>query len=169
VRTIEHGNLIDEPTAATMARKGAFLVPTLIAYDSMRRRGREYGLSEYSLQKNEVVLAAGLRSVELARNAGVKIGFGTDLLGQLQNDQCREFLIRAELMKPAEIIHSATIVNAEILQRAGELGELKPGASADLLVVDGDPLADLNLFQDEGRHLSAIMKGGRFYKNRLAS
>ena len=169
VRTIEHGNLIDEPTAATMARKGAFLVPTLIAYDSMRRRGRDYGLSEYSLQKNEVVLAAGLRSVELARNAGVKIGFGTDLLGQLQNDQCREFLIRAELMKPAEIIHSATIVNAEILQRTGELGELKPGAYADLLVVDGDPLADLNLFQAEGRHLSAIMKGGRFYKNRLAS
>jgi imidazolonepropionase-like amidohydrolase len=169
VRTIEHGNLIDEPTAATMARKGAFLVPTLIAYDSMRRRGRDYGLSEYSLQKNEVVLAAGLRSVELARNAGVKIGFGTDLLGQLQNDQCREFLLRAELMKPAEIIHSATIVNAEILQRAGELGELKPGAFADLLVVDGDPFADLGLFQDEGKHLSAIMKGGRFYKNRLAS
>jgi len=169
VRTIEHGNLIDEPTAATMARKGAYLVPTLIAYDSMRRRGREYGLTEYSLQKNDVVLAAGLHSVELARSAGVKIGFGTDLLGQLQNDQCREFLIRAELMKPAEIIHSATIVNAEILQRAGELGELKPGAFADLIVVDGDPLADLNLFQDEGRHLSAIMKGGRFYKNRLVS
>ena len=168
VRTIEHGNLIDEPTAATMARKGAFLVPTLIAYDSMRRRGREYGLSEYSLQKNEVVLAAGLRSVELARNAGVKIGFGTDLLGQLQNDQCREFLIRAELMRPTEIIHSATIVNAEILQRVGELGELVPGSFADLLVVEGDPLADLNLFQDEGRHLSAIMKGGRFYKNRIA-
>jgi imidazolonepropionase-like amidohydrolase len=169
VRTIEHGNLIDEPTAATMARKGAFLVPTLIAYDSMRRRGRDYGLSEYSLQKNEVVLAAGLRSVDLARNAGVKIGFGTDLLGQLQNDQCREFLLRAELMKPVEIIHSATIVNAEIVQRAGELGELKPGAFADLLVVDGNPLADLGLLQDEGKHLAVIMKGGRFYKNRLAA
>ena len=169
VRTIEHGNLIDEPTAATMARKGAYLVPTLIAYYSMRRRGREYGLSEYSLQKNEVVLAAGLRSVELARNAGVKIGFGTDLLGQLQDDQCREFLLRAELMKPAEIIRSATIVNAEILQRAGELGELKPGAFADLIVVDGDPLADLGLFQDDGKHLSAIMKGGRFFKNRLTA
>jgi imidazolonepropionase-like amidohydrolase len=169
VRTIEHGNLIDEPTAATMARKGAFLVPTLIAYDSMRRRGREYGLSEYSLQKNEIVLAAGLRSLELARSAGVKIGFGTDLLGQLQNDQCREFLLRAELMKPAEIIRSATIVNAEIVQRPGELGELKPGALADLLVVDGNPLADLGLFQDEGRHLSAIMKGGRFCKNRLGA
>src|ERR1700740_2082612 len=125
----------------------------------MRRRGREYGLSEYSLQKNEIVLAAGLRSVDLARNAGVKIGLGTDLLGQLQNDQCREFLIRAELMKPAEIIHSATVVHAEILQRAGELGELVPGAFADLIVVDGDPLADLNLFEEDGRHLAAIMTG----------
>src|SRR5438874_165895 len=93
VRTIEHGNLIDEPTAALMARKGAFLVPTLVTYDSMRRRGRDYGLTEYSLQKNEVVLEAGLRSLDLARKAGVKIGFGTDLLGQLQNDQCLEFTI----------------------------------------------------------------------------
>ena len=52
--------------------------------------------------------------------------------------------------------------------RAGELGELVPGAYADLLVVDGDPMKDLKLFQEEGRHLAAIMKGGRFYKNRLA-
>ena len=168
VRTIEHGNLIDEPTAALMARKGAFLVPTLIAYDSMRRRGRDYGLSEYSLQKNEVVLEAGLRSLDLARKAGVKIGFGTDLLGQLQNDQCLEFTIRAQLMSPAEVIRQATIVNAEILMRQGHLGELVPGAFADLLVVDGNPLADLKVLQDEGRHLPAIMKGGRFYKNTLA-
>src|SRR5262249_19631651 len=168
VRTIERGDLIDEPPPPPPGRKGAFPGPTPLASASLRRRGREYGLSEYSLQKNEVVLAAGLRSVELARNAGVKIGFGTDLLGQLQDDQCREFLIRAELMKPAEIIHSATIVNADILQRAGELGEGTPGAFADLLVVDGNPLEDLGLFQDEGRHLSAIMKGGRFYKNQLA-
>jgi imidazolonepropionase-like amidohydrolase len=72
-------------------------------------------------------------------------------------------------MKPMEIIRSATVVNAEILQRPGELGELVPGAYADLLVVDGDPARDLNLLQDQGRHLSAIMKGGAFYKNRLAA
>src|SRR5947207_5419640 len=106
VRTIEHGNLIDEPTAALMARKGAFLVPTLVTYDSMRRRGRDHGLTEYSLQKNEIVLEAGLRSVELARKAGVKLGFGTDLLGQLQDDQCGEFLVRAAILPAAEIIRS---------------------------------------------------------------
>jgi imidazolonepropionase-like amidohydrolase len=168
VRSIEHGNLIDEPAAALMAKRGAYLVPTLVTYDSMKRRGRDYGLSEYSLAKNDVVLEAGLRSIELARAAGVKIGFGSDLLGQLQDDQCREFLIRSEIMSPFEIIQSASVVNAEILMRSGELGELVPGAHADLLVVDGNPYRDLQLFQDQGRHLAAIMKGGKFYKNTIA-
>ena len=119
------------------------------------------------MEKNEIVLEAGLRSLELCRAAGVKIGFGSDLLGQMQDDQCREFLIRAEVMKPHEIIHSATIVNAEIVQRPGQLGEIVPDAYADLLVVDGDPYQDLGLFQDQGAHIPAIIKGGRFYKNEL--
>jgi imidazolonepropionase-like amidohydrolase len=167
VRTIEHGNLIDEPTARLMAEKEAYLVPTLVAYDALRRRGPEYGLSAYSLQKNEVVLNAGLRSIEIARAAGVKIGFGSDLLGQLQNDQCREFLIRSEVMRPIEIIRSATLINAEILRQSGLLGEIVAGAFADLLVVDGDPTRDLGVFQDDGARIPAIMKGGRFVKNAL--
>jgi imidazolonepropionase-like amidohydrolase len=167
VRTIEHGNLIDAAGAKLMAERGAYMVPTLVTYESMQRRGPGYGMTPYSLEKNKIVLEAGLRSLELCRAAGVKIGFGSDLLGQLQEDQCREFLIRSEAMKPHEIIHSATIVNAEILQRAGQLGEIVPGAFADLLVVDGDPTRDLGLFQDQGAHLSAIVKGGRFYKNQL--
>src|SRR5579862_2108366 len=114
VRTIEHGNLIDEPTARLMAEKGAFLVPTLVAYDALRRRGPDYGLSAYSLEKNEVVLEAGLRSLEICREAGVKLGFGSDLLGQLQTDHCAEFALRAEAMSAPEIIRSATLVNAEI-------------------------------------------------------
>jgi imidazolonepropionase-like amidohydrolase len=85
----------------------------------------------------------------------------------MQDDQCGEFMIRSEAMKPHEIIHSATIVNAEIVQRPGELGEIVPGAYADMLVVDGDPFKNLGLFQHQGAHLSAIMKGGRFYKNQL--
>ncbi|HEX2116923.1 MAG TPA: amidohydrolase family protein [Alphaproteobacteria bacterium] len=167
VRTIEHGNLIDEPAARLMAEREAYLVPTLVAYDALRRRGAEYGLSAYSLQKNDIVLKAGLRSLEIARAAGVKIGFGSDLLGQLQNDHCREFLIRSEVMKPQEIIRSATVINAEIVRQSGKLGEIVPGAFADLLVVNGDPYHDLGLFQDQGMHLAAIMKGGRFFKNAL--
>jgi len=168
VRTIEHGNLVDEPAAKLMAERGAYMVPTLVTYDCMKRRGAGYGLSPYSLEKNKIVLEAGLRSLEICRAAGVKIGFGSDLLGQLQEDQSREFLIRSDAMKAHEIIHSATIVNAEIVQRPGQLGEIVPGAYADLLVVDGYPYKDLNLLQDQGAHLSAIVKGGRFYKNQLA-
>ncbi|MGD0310673.1 MAG: amidohydrolase family protein [Acidobacteriota bacterium] len=168
VRTIEHGNLIDAEAATLMAGRGAFLVPTLVAYESLRRRGRDYGLTDYSLAKNETVLNAGLRSLELARAAGVPIGFGSDLLGQLQNDQCREFLIRREAMSPQEIIRSATIVNARILRRERQLGELVAGAFADLLVIDGNPYEDVSLFADGGPALSTIMKDGCFYRNRLS-
>jgi imidazolonepropionase-like amidohydrolase len=167
VRTIEHGNLIDEPTALLMAERMAYLVPTLVTYDTLKRRGPEYGLSAYSLDKNSVVLEAGLRSLELARAAGVKIGFGSDLLGQLQEDHCREFLIRSEVMSPQEIIRSATLINAEIIRQSGKLGEIVPGAFADLLIVDGDPYRDLGLFQGDGAHLTAIIKAGHFVKQTL--
>lgn len=167
VRTIEHGNLVDTPTARLMAERGAYLVPTLVAYDALKRRGPDYGLSAYSLAKNEIVLAAGLRSLEICRAAGVKIGFGSDLLGQLQTDHCTEFQLRAGAMSPQEIIRSATLVNAEIVRQEGKLGELVPGAFADLLVVDGDPYRDLGVFRNDGGRLDAIMANGVFVRNRL--
>lgn len=167
VRVIEHGNLIDAPTAKLMADRGAFLVPTLVAYDGISRRGAQFGMGAESLEKNKVVLEAGLRSLELARQAGVRMAYGSDLLGQLQVDQSREFLLRREVLSPREILHSATIVGAELLGRAGELGVVAPGALADLLVVDGNPLVDLGLFQEQGVHLPVIMKAGHLHKNRL--
>ena len=167
VRTIEHGNLIDTPTARLMAERGAYIVPTLVAYDALKRRGPDYGLSSYSLAKNELVLEAGLRSLEICRAAGVKIGFGSDLLGQLQTDHCTEFTLRAGAMSPQEIIRSATLVNAEIVRQEGKLGELIPGAFADLLVVDGDPYRDLGVFRSDGGRLDAIMANGTFVRNRL--
>src|SRR5580698_999816 len=165
VRTIEHGNLIDTPTAQLMAERGAYLVPTLVAYDALKRRGPDYGLSSYSLEKNELVLHAGLRSLEIARDAGVKIGFGSDLLGQLQNDHCNEFTIRREAMPAQEAIRSATLVNAEIVRQQGKIGELIPGSFADLLVVDGDPYSDISVLCGDGRNMAAIMLNGRFMKN----
>ena len=168
VRTIEHGNLIDAEAAAMMAARGAFIVPTLVAYDAMKRRGADYGLSPYSLEKNERVLEAGLRSLELCKTAGVEIAFGSDLLGQLQDDQSREFEIRAQVLSPQEVIRSATITNARLLRQEGSLGEIVAGAHADLLVVDGDPYRNLDLLQGQGAHLAAIVKGGRFYKRDFA-
>lgn len=167
VRTIEHGNMIDEPRAALMAERGAYLVANLVAYDAMRRRGAGLGMSEYGQAKNLQVLEHGMRSLEIANRAGVKIGYGSDLLGELEEEQCLEFQLRAQVMPAAEIIRSATIVGAEIVRKPGELGEILPGAYADLLVIEGDPYKDLTLFQDGGPHLAAIMRGGEFVKNRL--
>jgi imidazolonepropionase-like amidohydrolase len=71
------------------------------------------------------------------------------------------------VLSPIEIIRSATTIGARIVRQEGKLGTLKAGAYADLLLIDGDPLKDLGLFQEQGKHLAAIMKGGRFHKNRL--
>ena len=95
------------------------------------------------------------------------MGFGTDLLGETHDQQSRELSIRAQVLSPAEILRSATLVNAEILGRSGELGVVAPGALADLLVVDGDPLENLSLLEEQGKHLLAIVQGGRLVVNRL--
>ncbi len=109
-----------------------------------------------------------MRSIETAKAAGVPMGFGTDLLGETHEQQSREFSIRAQVLSPAEILRSATVVNAEILNRSGELGVISPGALADLLVVDGDPLENLSLLEEQGKHLAVIMKGGQLFVNRLS-
>jgi imidazolonepropionase-like amidohydrolase len=168
VRSIEHGNLIDRETAEHVAAAEAFVVPTLVTYDALYRFGRELGFPETSLEKLGDVREAGLRSLEILQAARVEIGFGTDLLGPMHRHQSHEFTIRAEAMAPFEIIRSATIVNALILNRGGELGVVAPGARADLIAVDGDPLADIALLDGQGEHLSHVMKDGVFYK-RLAA
>jgi imidazolonepropionase-like amidohydrolase len=167
VRTIEHGNLIDAATAGLMKQHGAYLVPTLVTYFKIEELGRALRFPEVSLRKVQDVLAAGLASLEIARAAGVPMGFGTDLLGETHEHQSAEFGIRAQVLAPAEILRQATLVNAEILGQAGELGVIAPGARADLLVVDGDPLRDLGLLEGQGKHLAAVVKGGRFYVDRL--
>jgi imidazolonepropionase-like amidohydrolase len=167
VRTIEHGNLIDDASAALMAKKGMFLIANLVTYYEMKKRAAEYGMSSDMLAKNDLVIDGGLRSLEICKRAGVPVAYGTDLLGQLQVEQSREFLIRAEVQKPIEIIRAATLIGAEIVRQVDRIGCLKPGAFADLLVIDGNPLADLGVLQEQGKYLAVIMKGGRFHKNRL--
>jgi imidazolonepropionase-like amidohydrolase len=169
VRTIEHGNLIDRATAEHMRARGAYLVPTLVTYFAIDELGRKLGFPAVSQAKVKDVLDRGLASLEIARAAGLPMGFGTDLLGETHDQQSREFEIRARVLSPAEVIRSATVVNAEILNRAGELGVVAPGARADLLVVDGDPLSDLSRLAEPEKHLAAIVKDGRFVANRLAS
>ena len=169
VRTIEHGNLIDDAAAALMAQKGMFLIANLVAYYAMRERAAEFGMTADMLGKNDLVIDGALRSLEICKRAGVPVAYGSDLLGQLQVDQSREFILRSEVLSPLDIIRSATTVGAQVVRMEGKLGTLAAGALADILVVDGDPLKDLGVLQHQGRHLPVIMKGGAFHKNRLAA
>jgi imidazolonepropionase-like amidohydrolase len=167
VRTIEHGNLIDDASARLMAENGMFLIANLVAYYAMRERAAEFGMSGEMLAKNDLVIDGGLRSLEICKRAGVPVAYGTDLLGQLQVDQGREFVLRSQVLSSMEIIRSATLTGAQVVRQEGKLGCLRPGAFADLIVVDGKPLDNLGLFLGQGENLSAIMKGGKFHKNRL--
>ena len=96
------------------------------------------------------------------------MGFGTDLMGEMIAAQSKEFELRANVLKPMDIIRSATAVNAEILQQAGRLGCIAPGALADLLVVDGDPSVDIGLLSEDRHTIMAVMKNGRFYREAIA-
>jgi imidazolonepropionase-like amidohydrolase len=167
VRTIEHGNLIDNDAARLLADKGGFMIANLVTYYAMKERAAQFGMSAEMLAKNDLVIDGGLRSLEICNRTGVEVGYGTDLLGQLQSEQSREFLLRREVLRPIEIIRQATLVGAKILRMEGKLGIVEPGAFADLIVVDGDPVARLELFQDQGAHLPVIMQGGKFHKNTL--
>jgi len=167
VRTIEHGNLIDAKSAKLLASKGGFMIANLVTYFEMKERAASFGMSADILAKNDVVLEGALRSLEICKKAGVEVGFGTDLLGQLQTEQSKEFIHRAKVLKPIEIIRQATLVGAKILRLEGKIGVVEPGAYADFILVDGNPLKKLELFLDQGAHLPVIMQGGRFHKNEL--
>ncbi|HEX9556590.1 MAG TPA: amidohydrolase family protein [Reyranella sp.] len=167
VRTIEHGNLIDAKSAKLLKSSGGYMIANLVTYFSMKERAAQFGMTADMLAKNDIVLEGALRSLEICKAAGVKVGYGTDLLGQLQVDQSLEFIHRAKVLKPLEIIRQATTVGAEILRQEGKLGIVEPGAFADLIVVDGNPLKKLELFLDQGAHLPVIMKAGKFHKNAL--
>ena len=161
VRTIEHGNLVDLPTARLMAEKGAYAVPTLVTYEALADEGAQYGLPPESVAKIADVREAGLRSLEIYREAGVKMGFGSDLLGPSQRLQSEEFRIRDEILGPREVVASATVIGAEVLGMEEKLGRIVPGSSADLLVVDGNPLRDVTCLLGQGEHIPLVMKAGK--------
>jgi imidazolonepropionase-like amidohydrolase len=167
VRGIEHGNLIDDDSAQALVRAKGYMVPTLVAYESLIQHGKAMGLTAVQLDKARIVRDHGFNSLAVAAAARVTLGFGTDLLGNQHPMQSLEFSIRAQVQPAWDVLRSATLVNAEILNMVGKLGVIEPGAFADLLVIDGDPLKDLNLLQEQGRHMSVILQNGRFHKRRL--
>jgi imidazolonepropionase-like amidohydrolase len=168
VRTIEHGNFLDEAAAALMAARGAILVPTLVVYRRVVQHAAEVGISAFHLEKAREVLATGARSLEIAQRAGVRMALGTDLFRAPKQYQAEELLIRAEALPAAEVLRQATIHGAEVVRMQGRLGRVAEGYLADLLVVDGDPLADLRVLQDQGAQIAMIIKDGACVKDSLS-
>ncbi len=167
VRSIEHGNLLDVEAATFMAEHDCYLVPTLVVYDQIAEFGRQLNFPAANMAKLDAVLTAGLDAIDTAVTAGVKIGFGTDLLGETHDAESKEFQLRAQVQPPLDVLRSATVVNADLLGKAGELGIVAPGAHADLLLVDGDPLADISLVGGQGDHLDLVVRAGEIITNRL--
>ncbi|WP_435120895.1 amidohydrolase family protein [Amycolatopsis thermoflava] len=167
VRCVEHATLIDAETAAFVAERGAYVVPTMAVLFSLVEQGPEMGLPRDRMDGLRAVYEDSMAGLDRMRSAGVKVAFGTDLLAGFYTQQCREFELRREVFTPLELLRQATSVGAEILMQSGKLGCVQPDAHADLIVVDGDPLEDIGLLAADGRNLDLIMRGGEIIKNRL--
>ncbi|MET0867291.1 MAG: amidohydrolase family protein [Pseudorhodoplanes sp.] len=168
VRCVEHASLVDAEAARLIADRGALTVPTLIIFEGLKSEGAELGLPASSVAKIDDVRLFGQRSLEILRNAGVVMGYGTDLLGPLHRLQSEEFLLRGEVLPAHEVIRSATLDAARVLRMEGKVGCIIPGAFADLIAVKGNPLKDLSLLTKQGRHMPVIVKGGEVVKNEIS-
>jgi imidazolonepropionase-like amidohydrolase len=167
VRCIEHGNLMDESSIPLFQKYGAFYVPTIVTYHVLKMRAQEGVLSQEISGKLEEVIHGAIGALEMAHKAGLPIVYGTDLFADMHDYQLQEFIIRSEVQPPADMIRAATSTAARLLRREGELGVVAPGAMADLLVIDGNPLDDIRVLTTPEQTLKLIMKEGKIYKNEL--
>lgn len=169
VKSLEHCNLITLETAKFAAEAGAIACPTLAAYEGLALEGAAFGLSADSQAKIETVRTGGLESLRLMKEAGLPMGFGTDLLGQLHKYQSMEFEIRAKVLTAHDILYSASRVSSRLCMMENQIGVISEGAYADFVVVNGNPLEDVTILSRPEKSLAAIVRGGKFYKNTLAA
>ncbi len=168
VRTIEHGSLIGPETAALIAKTGAFVVPTLSAGELIAENAAALGLPPSATEKVRAVNTRALEAVRTCAEAGVKLGLGCDLHGDaFLQTQGRELFLRGQVQHPVDVLRSATSVNAEIVQRAKQLGQITEGALADMILIEGDPLEDLSVFITSADALRLAMIGGVVRRRRI--
>jgi len=167
VRSIEHGNLMDSSSIPLFKQYEAFYVPTIVTYHTLAAKSRDGLLPADIAAKLQQVIDGAIGALEMAHAAGIPIVYGTDLFADMHDRQLQEFVIRAEVQPPADLIRSATTTAAQLLRLVGEVGVVAPGALADLLVVDGNPLEDIRVLTTPQRSLKLIMKDGQVYKNEL--
>lgn len=166
VRGIEHGNLLDRETAEYMAAQGAYLTPTLTTYAAMANERYKGYMPAGAMEKNLQVLDAGLRGLKIAADAGVRICYGSDLLGYLGEAQSDEFALRKRVLSAVEILRSATTTPAGMNGLEGKVGRVEDGCVADLLVLNANPLDDIAVLGKPEEHLLAVIRDGRVVVSR---
>jgi imidazolonepropionase-like amidohydrolase len=167
IRTLEHGNLLDEIAAKAIKDAGAFLVPTLVTYEMISRMGKSLGIPDNNVRKINEARDRGIEALAIAKKLGVKIASGSDLLGPMQRYKGMELELKARVLGPMGAIVATTKTNAELLKKEKDLGTIEAGKLADLILVQGDPLKDITIFQQYQEKISLIIQGGRVYKNIL--
>jgi imidazolonepropionase-like amidohydrolase len=163
VRSIEHGSILDEQTARMMVERDAFLVPTLVIIEILARSD---ALPDVSRNKLEYVRERMQGSVGVALDAGVHIGSGTDLLGPRQSRRASELIHKARHMGPMAAMVSATKTNAELFRMEDRIGTVEEGKDADLVLLSGDPIDDIELFGDP-KNVRLVVKQGDVVRETL--
>jgi imidazolonepropionase-like amidohydrolase len=164
VRTVDHASYMDDEAARVLRRNGTWYVPTLYVVEPILAEGNPLKIGPENLDKARVVRGHMRRAFRSALRTGVKIGFGTDAGVFTHGTQGREFAIYVEEgMTPMRAIQSATRDAAECMGWAGRIGEIRPGAYADMIAVAGDPLRNIHELETVGW----VMKGGKVWKDEL--
>jgi imidazolonepropionase-like amidohydrolase len=158
VRSVEHCSMLDTEAIGLLKEHGTFVVPNPYTNQYILERGAAGGFQPYQIEKSRQVLDLKLKSLREAIKAGLKVAYGTDSGVQPHGLNARQFAIFVDAgMTPLQAIRSATVVNAELLHMQGQVGTLKPGAFADIIAVEGDPLADVRTLERP----VWVMKGGK--------
>jgi len=162
VDSIEHGSYIDDPAIAAMKEHGTYLVPTLYLGDWMFDNAGLTRLPPPLLAKAQAVIPAARKNIAHAFASGVKVAFGTDAAVYPHGMNAHEFAVKVKLgLTPLQAIQAATVNAADLLGWSGKVGTLEPGAWADIVAVDGDPLKDVTTLE----RVKFVMKGGEVVRN----
>jgi imidazolonepropionase-like amidohydrolase len=162
VDSVEHGHLMNDEAIATLKKNGTYLVPTLYLMDWQRENAAQANLPDFAKRKMELVSETGKMNAKKAFAAGVKIGFGTDAAVYPHGLNAHEFAVYVKLgMTPLQAIQTATINDADLLGWSDKVGTIEPGKWADIVAVEGDPLADVTTLE----RVKFVMKGGEVVKN----
>jgi imidazolonepropionase-like amidohydrolase len=165
VDSVEHGSYIDDAGIAAMKEHGTYLVPTLYLGDWMIDNAGLTRLPPPLLAKAKEVIPAARKNIARAFAAGVKVALGTDAAVYPHGLNGREFAVMVKLgLTPLQSIQAGTVNAADLLGWSGRVGTLEPGAWADIVAVDGDPLKDITTLE----RVKFVMKGGEVVKNEYA-